>query len=51
MLEVFLLAFALSMDAFAVSIGIGVKNQYFDKFLALKVGFFFDGRLDKALEL
>ncbi len=41
MLEVFLLAFALSMDAFAVSIGIGVKNKYFDTFLALKVGFFF----------
>ncbi len=41
MLEVLLLAFALSMDAFAVSIGIGVKNQYFDKFLALKVGLFF----------
>jgi len=41
MLEVFLLAFALSMDAFAVSIGIGVKNKYFDKFLALKVGMLF----------
>lgn len=41
MLEVFLLAFALSMDAFAVSIGIGVKNQYFDKYLAFKVGLFF----------
>ena len=41
MIEVFLLAFALSMDAFAVSIGIGVKNNYFDKFLAFKVALFF----------
>ena len=41
MLEVLLLAFALSMDAFAVSIGVGVKNRYFDIFLALKVGLFF----------
>lgn len=41
MLEVFLLAFALSMDAFAVSIGIGVKNKYFDTFLAFKVALFF----------
>ena len=41
MLEVLLLSFALSMDAFAVSIGIGVKNKDFDKKLALKVGLFF----------
>jgi len=41
MIEVFLLAFALSMDAFAVSIGIGVKNKYFDIFLAFKVAIFF----------
>ncbi len=41
MFEVLLLAFALSMDAFAVSIGIGVKTQKFDKYLALKVALFF----------
>jgi putative Mn2+ efflux pump MntP len=41
MLEIFLLAFALSMDAFAVSIGLGVKNKYFDTFLAFKVALFF----------
>lgn len=41
MIEVLLLAFALSMDAFAVSIGLGVKAQTFDKKLALKVGLFF----------
>lgn len=41
MLEVFLLAFALSMDAFAVSIGLGVKNREFSKILALKVALFF----------
>ena len=41
MLEVLLLAFALSMDAFAVSIGIGVKNKYFNTFLAFKVALFF----------
>ena len=41
MLEVLLLSFALSMDAFAVSIGLGVKSQTFDKKLALKVGLFF----------
>ena len=41
MLEVLLLAFALSMDAFAVSIGLGVKTQIFDKKFALKVGLFF----------
>ena len=31
MLEVLLLSFALSMDAFAVSIGLGVNSQTFDK--------------------
>ena len=41
MLEVFLLAFALSMDAFAVSIGLGVKNKNFDTVLAFKVALFF----------
>ncbi|MFA6196671.1 MAG: manganese efflux pump MntP family protein [Sulfurimonas sp.] len=41
MLEVFLLSFALSMDAFAVSIGLGVKNKEFSKVLALKVALFF----------
>ncbi len=41
MIEVFVLAFALSMDAFAVSIGIGVKSKNFNKFLALKVAFLF----------
>jgi len=41
MIEVFLLAFALSMDAFAVSVGLGVKSITFDKKLALKVALFF----------
>jgi len=41
LIEVIILAFALSMDAFAVSIGIGVKTKKFDKGLALKVGLFF----------
>lgn len=41
MLEVILLSFALSMDAFAVSIGLGVKNKYFEKALAFKVALFF----------
>ena len=41
MLEVFLLAFALSMDAFAVSIGLGVKNKHFDKTLAFKAALLF----------
>jgi putative Mn2+ efflux pump MntP len=39
--EVLLLAFALAMDAFAVSIGLGVKKKEFDKSLALKAAFFF----------
>lgn len=41
MIEVLFLAFALSMDAFAVSVGIGVKNNSFTKLLATKVGLFF----------
>ncbi len=41
MLEVILLAFALSMDAFAVSIGLGVKSQDFNKALAFKAALFF----------
>lgn len=41
MLEIFLLAFALSMDAFAVSIGLGVKSQNFSKSLAFKVALLF----------
>ncbi|MBN1838473.1 MAG: manganese efflux pump [Campylobacterales bacterium] len=41
MIEVVLLAFALSMDAFAVSIGLGSKQQETYLFLALKAGFFF----------
>lgn len=39
MIEVFILAFALSMDAFAVSIGLGTKKH--NKFLPLKAGAFF----------
>jgi len=41
LIEVFLLAFALSMDAFAVSVGLGVKSVKFDKKLALKAAFLF----------
>lgn len=41
MLEVFILAVALSMDAFAVSIGLGTKNRGDLKTLALKAGIFF----------
>lgn len=41
MIEVLLLAVALSMDAFAVSIGLGVKSQNFSKALALKAAIFF----------
>jgi putative Mn2+ efflux pump MntP len=41
MFEVLLLSFALSMDAFAVSIGLGVKKKEFDKYLAFKVALFF----------
>ncbi len=41
MIEVLLLAVALSMDAFAVSIGIGVKAKSFDKALAFKAALLF----------
>jgi manganese efflux pump family protein len=41
MLEVLILSFALSMDAFAVSIGLGIKNKGDIKILALKAGLFF----------
>ena len=41
MIEVILLAFALAMDAFAVSVGLGVKSVKFDKKLALKAAFLF----------
>jgi len=41
MVEVLLLAVALSMDAFAVSIGLGVKDRSNIKVLALKAGVFF----------
>jgi len=41
MLEVLLLSFALSMDAFAVAIGLGVKSKKFDLKLALKIALFF----------
>lgn len=41
MLELIILAFALSMDAFAVSIGLGIKNKVKIKTLALKAGLFF----------
>lgn len=41
MIEVILLSIALAMDAFAVSIGLGVKTKTFDKLLALKVALFF----------
>ena len=41
MLELVILAVALSMDAFAVALGLGAKKSIFDKTLALKVGLFF----------
>jgi len=41
MFEVILLAFALAMDAFAVSVGLGVKSSSFRGSFALKVGLFF----------
>jgi len=41
MIEVLLLAFALSMDAFAVAIGLGVKSKKFDLLLTFKVALFF----------
>lgn len=41
MIEAILLAFALSMDAFAVSIGLGVKTKEFNKNFAIKVALYF----------
>ena len=41
MIEVLILSFALAMDAFAVSIGLGVKSKKFDFSLAFKVALFF----------
>ncbi|RXJ69114.1 manganese efflux pump MntP [Halarcobacter ebronensis] len=41
MIEVLFLSFALSMDAFAVSIGLGVKSKGFNKSLAFKSALFF----------
>lgn len=41
MFELLILAVALSMDAFAVSLGLGAKEARFDKWLAIKVGLFF----------
>lgn len=41
MFEVLLLSFALSMDAFAVAIGLGVKAKKFDVMFSLKVALFF----------
>src|SRR3990167_10417968 len=41
MIEILLLSFALSMDAFAVSVGLGVKSQNFNKELAFKAALFF----------
>ncbi|MGG7056057.1 manganese efflux pump MntP family protein [Nitrosomonas sp. ANs5] len=41
MIEILLLAFALSMDAFAVSIGLGSKQKTAPVALALKAGVYF----------
>lgn len=41
MIELCILAIALSMDAFAVSLGIGAKQATFDQWLAIKVGLYF----------
>ncbi len=41
MLELLLLAVALSMDAFAVSIGLGAKHQQLSKKLAILAGLYF----------
>lgn len=41
MIEVLLLAFALSMDAFAVSVGLGVKSKVFKSSLAFKAALLF----------
>jgi putative Mn2+ efflux pump MntP len=40
-IEIFVLAFALSMDAFAVAIGVGTKRATCKRALALKVAFIF----------
>ena len=41
MIELFILAIALSMDAFAVSLGLGAKQPEANRWLALKVAVFF----------
>lgn len=41
MIELIILAIALSMDAFAVSLGLGTKQATLNKSLALKVGLLF----------
>ncbi|MEO2265962.1 manganese efflux pump MntP [Pseudoalteromonas pernae] len=41
MIEVLILAIALSMDAFAVSIGLGSKHTHATKSLAIKSGIYF----------
>jgi len=41
MIELLILAVALSMDAFAVSLGLGAKEARFNKALALKAGLYF----------
>ena len=41
MIELIILSIALSMDAFAVSLGLGTKITSFDRFFALKVGLIF----------
>lgn len=41
MFEVLILAVALSMDAFAVSLGLGAKQTNLDQYLALKISIFF----------
>jgi putative Mn2+ efflux pump MntP len=41
MFEILLLAFALSMDAFAVSIGLGVKSKKFNLSFVIKVALLF----------
>ena len=41
MVELVILAIALSMDAFAVSLGLGAKKREFNQWLALKAGLYF----------
>lgn len=41
MIELLILSIALSMDAFAVSLGLGTKQQSQNKWLAVKVGLYF----------